>query len=325
MSMNLKRILITAGEPAGIGPDVVLQSLMQAHMADILVVADPELLKTRAALLNLPIIVQHANLQDALQEHLPGVIRVLPVHLKDTVIPGTLNKANAAYVLECLQLAAHACLNHKAQAIVTAPVQKSIINEAGFHFRGHTEFFAETCGVHRTLMFFVCDHFKAALATTHLALKDVSHAITKNHLNEHLKLLHHGLQRWFHIQHPRILVCGLNPHAGENGYLGREEIDVIAPAIEALNQQGLNLVGPVSADTAFTPKSLKNTDAVLAMYHDQVLPLVKYASFGHAVNVTLGLPFLRTSVDHGTALDIAGTGQADADSLLAALRLAMTC
>lgn len=325
MNTTLKRLLITAGEPAGIGPDVVLQSLMQRHAADILVIADPDLLKARAALLNLPVIIQTATLHDARQEHTPGVIRVIPVHLKAEVTPGQLDKANAAYVLETLQLAAHACLNQKAHAIVTAPVQKSIINEAGFHFRGHTEFFAESCGVHRTLMFFVCDHFKTALVTTHLALKDVPHAITKTQLSESLKLLHHGLQRWFHIQHPRILVCGLNPHAGENGYLGREEIDIIAPTIETLNHQGLNLAGPVSADTAFTPKSLKNTDAVLAMYHDQVLPLVKYASFGHAVNVTLGLPFLRTSVDHGTALDIAGTGKADPDSLIAALRLAMSC
>lgn len=320
----LKRILITAGEPAGIGPDVVLTALMQAHEADLLVIADPNLLAERAKQLGLAVTITVARLEDARQAHQPGQIRVLPVSLAVPVTPQQLNPENAAYVLNTLTTATKACLNHQANAVVTAPVHKGIINDAGMPFTGHTEYFANLAGVPRTLMLFVCDAFKVALATTHLPLADVPAAITPASLMQTLHLLNAGLKQWFHIDTPRLLVCGLNPHAGEAGHLGREEIDVIAPTLAQATREGFSVAGPVSADTAFTPQALKNADAVLAMYHDQALPLVKYASFGHAVNVTLGLPFLRTSVDHGTALTLAGTGKADAGSLLAALTLAMT-
>lgn len=320
---SLKRMLITAGEPAGIGPDVVLTALLQAHDADILVVGDPDLLAQRAKQLGLSVTLTLADLNDERRLHQPGHVRVLPVTLAAPVTPGTLNVANAAYVIETLNTAAKACLTQAADAVVTAPVHKGIINDAGLPFTGHTEYFAQLAGVPRTLMLFVCDAFKVALATTHLPLSAVPAAITENTVMEAMVLLNTGLTRWFKINDPCLLVCGLNPHAGENGHLGREEIDVIAPTLAKATAQGLRVMGPLSADTAFTPTALKNGDAVLAMYHDQALPLVKFASFGHAVNVTLGLPFLRTSVDHGVALDIAGSGQANAGSLLAALALAL--
>lgn len=318
---KLKRILITAGEPAGIGPDIILSLAMQAFDADLVAVGDPDLLAARAAQLNLPITLSTISLKQARDIHHPGVLRVLPVALNAPVTAGKLNPANAAYVINTLKIAATACLNQEADAMVTAPVHKGVINDAGIAFSGHTEFLATHCGVARTLMLFVCDAFKVALATTHLPLSQVPAAITPLSLSQAITLLNEGLKRWFHISSPQLLICGLNPHAGESGHLGREECDVMIPTLNELRKTGLLLKGPVSADTAFTPHSLTNIDAVLAMYHDQVLPLVKYASFGHAVNVTLGLPFLRTSVDHGTALDLAGTGQADAGSLLAAISL----
>ncbi|HEU5281340.1 MAG TPA: 4-hydroxythreonine-4-phosphate dehydrogenase PdxA [Gammaproteobacteria bacterium] len=320
---TIKRILITAGEPAGIGPDIILQMAAQAFEAELIVVGDPALLAERALQLNLPITMVTVNLDQARVKHEAGVLRVLPVKLNAPVIAGTLKLENAAYVIETLKIAADACLKHQADAVVTAPVHKGVINDAGIAFSGHTEFFADYCGVPRTLMLFVCDAFKVALATTHLPLSAVPAAMTPLCLTQALTLLNDGLKQWFNIPSPRLLVCGLNPHAGEDGHLGREELDVMVPCLKTLNDAGFRIKGPVSADTAFTSKSLSDVDAVLAMYHDQALPLVKYASFGHAVNVTLGLPFLRTSVDHGTALDVAGRGGADAGSLLAALRLAM--
>lgn len=320
---NLKRILITAGEPAGIGPDIILTLAMQAFDVELIAVGDPHLFEARAQQLNSPITITTVTLDDARVKHKAGVLRVLPVPLCAPVMAGELNPANATYVINTLKMAATACLHQQADAIVTAPVHKGVINDAGIPFSGHTEFFAEHCGVPRTLMLFVCDAFKVALATTHLPLSQVPAAITPDALTQALTLLNDGLKRWFHIPAPQLLVCGLNPHAGEAGHLGREELDVMMPCLATLKKTGLAIKGPVSADTAFTPQSLNGVDAVLAMYHDQALPLVKYASFGHAVNVTLGLPFLRTSVDHGTALDVAGTGHADAGSLLAAIQLAI--
>lgn len=320
---KLKRILITAGEPAGIGPDIILQIAMQPLDGEFIAVGDPALFAERALQLKYDVVIKTTSLDEARMKHQAGVLRVLPVTLNAAVVAGVLNTANAAYVINTLKIAADACLNQQADAVVTAPVHKSVINEAGIPFIGHTEFFAEHCDAPRTLMLFVCDAFKVALATTHLPLSSVPAAITPYALTQALTLLNDGLTRWFNIPTPHLLVCGLNPHAGENGHLGREELDVIIPTLNTLKKTDLNITGPVSADTAFTPKSLNGIDAVLAMYHDQALPLVKYASFGHAVNVTLGLPFLRTSVDHGTALDVAGTGRADAGSLLAALRLTL--
>lgn len=318
--MHKTRILITPGEPAGIGPDVCVQLAQELSAANSIIIADPDLLRQRAKQLGLVI-----RLNEDIESEQPEVneLKIIPIYTRAPVIAGQLNPENAAYVLETLQVAAQCCLLKKAQAIVTGPVHKGVINQAGVPFKGHTEFFADWCGVKQTVMLFVADQLKVALATTHLPLKDVSQAVTRELLSSVLLILHNELQQKFHLTKPKILVAGLNPHAGEGGYLGREEIDTMIPVLNELRAQGLWLEGPLPADTIFTPKYLQTADAILTMYHDQGLPLVKYASFGHAINVTLGLPFVRTSVDHGTALDIAGSGNADAGSMLAALRLAV--
>ena len=239
------------------------------------------------------------------------------------VVPGLLDPENSPYVIKTLELAGALCLEKKADAIVTGPVHKGIINHAGIPFTGHTEFFAQLCHIDQTVMLFVVDELKIALATTHLPLAKVPAKITSAHLEKILSIFNDGLKKYFSIPQPTILVCGLNPHAGEGGYLGREEIETIEPLIIKMREQGHHIFGPYPADTLFTHKYLKQADAFLSMYHDQALPLVKYIGFGHAVNVTLGLPFLRTSVDHGTALDAAGTAKADPGSMLAAMRLAI--
>jgi 4-hydroxythreonine-4-phosphate dehydrogenase len=231
---------------------------------------------------------------------------------------------NAPYVLECLEVATKACLEKNAGALVTGPVHKSIINEANIPFTGHTEFLATQCGASNPIMLFVVDDMKVALATTHLPLSEVPRAITREKLLTLIRQLHQELKHQFGLAEPKILVCGLNPHAGENGHLGHEEIDVITPALEQLRTENINVIGPLPADTIFTPKHLQNADIIVAMYHDQALPVVKYVGFDRAVNVTLGLSIIRTSVDHGTALDMAGTGNADPGSLTAAIRLAIT-
>lgn len=316
----MKRIIITPGEPAGIGPDITIQLAQLAWDAELIVIADPDLLMQRAHLMNLPLQLlddKHTS------THLPGTLKIIPIELNDHVVPGKLNVSNASYVLKTLEAAAKLCLSHQADAIVTGPVHKGIMNEAGISFTGHTEFFAQCANVPKTVMLFVVDQLKVALVTTHLPLNKVSDAITKENLQSTLTILKNGLQDQFHISSPRILICGLNPHAGEDGYLGREEIDVMTPALDELRKQNYLLEGPLPADTIFTVSCLERGDAVLAMYHDQALPLVKYLGFGHAVNVTLGLPFVRTSVDHGTALDIAGTNKIDAGSMIAAMKLAI--
>jgi 4-hydroxythreonine-4-phosphate dehydrogenase len=308
----MKHILITPGEPAGIGPDIVLHILQQHWDAKLTIVADPDLLSQRAQSLGIS---------------LPSHLNIIPVTLSDKVITGQLNPQNANYVIQTLKTAAEICLAQEADAIVTGPVHKGVLNDAGIAFTGHTEFFAHTGHVPQTVMLFVVDQethpLKVALATTHLPLAHVSQAITKERLQTTLKILREGLQTHFKLPHPRILVCGLNPHAGEGGHLGSEEIEIITPTLDELRTLGYALQGPLPADTIFTPTHLKQADVILAMYHDQALPLVKYLGFGHAVNVTLGLPFIRTSVDHGTALDVAGTGKADAGSMIAALKLAI--
>ncbi len=317
----MKRLLITMGEPAGIGADIILKALATDWPVDCMVVGDPQVLENRAKQLGLTSLIETCAFNIERKAHRANVIRVLPVACAVPVVPGKLDTRNAAFVLETLKTAAKACFAHEADAIVTAPVQKNIINEAGFAFSGHTEFFADCAGIAKTVMLFVCDkNLRVALATTHLPLANVPAAMTPALLTEVITLLREGLVRWFGVTNPKILVCGLNPHAGENGQLGREEIEVIMPTLNTLRASGFHITGPVSADTAF---STPGFDVVLALYHDQALPVVKYASFGHAVNVTLGLPFLRTSVDHGTALSLAGTGQADASSLIAALQLAL--
>ncbi len=323
MNATVKRLLITPGEPAGIGADITLQLAEQDIAAELVVIADPELLLARAQQLKISIELLSCDLQQAPEKNRSGTLKIIPQKLHAPVVAGKLDKKNAAYVMETLRIAAEIASQNKAHGIVTGPVQKSIMNDAGIAFSGHTEFFADYCHVPQTVMLFVVDQLKVALATTHLPLAKVSAAINKNKLQTALTILRNELIKKFHINDPRILVCGLNPHAGENGHLGREEIDVITPALNELRAQQFQLIGPLPADTIFTPAILQQADVVLAMYHDQALPLVKYLGFGHAVNVTLGLPFIRTSVDHGTALDMAGTGKADAGSLLAAVKLAV--
>jgi 4-hydroxythreonine-4-phosphate dehydrogenase len=284
--------------------------------------ADPTLLLQRAHRLGLPLELHYYELGDELPVVAKGELAVWPIPLRDRVIVGELNVANSDYVLEMLERATYACLDGLAAGMVTAPVQKSIINESGIAFSGHTEFLQELCGVKKVVMLLACPTLRVALATTHLPLREVADAITAELLSDVIQILHDDLITKFAIAEPRILVTGLNPHAGEGGYLGSEEIDIINPTLAKLRAQGVNLSDALPADTLFTAHNLANADAVLAMYHDQGLPVLKAQSFGEAVNVTLGLPIIRTSVDHGTALSLAGTGKANAGSLLAALQMA---
>ncbi|PKL94725.1 MAG: 4-hydroxythreonine-4-phosphate dehydrogenase PdxA [Gammaproteobacteria bacterium HGW-Gammaproteobacteria-8] len=310
-------LLLTPGEPAGIGPELALQ--VAAIQPDLVLVADPELLAAAALRLGIDRPIRSWSPGAPLQ---PDAIHVMPVKLAASVQPGRLDPANAAYVLETLERAWSLVSQGVGAGLVTGPVHKGVINDAGIPFTGHTEFLAERAGVDRVVMLLAAGDLRVALATTHLPLAHVAEAIQATSLLRTLEILHEGLQRRFGIAAPRIAVLGLNPHAGEGGHLGREEIDVIAPVIERARQAGMRLTGPLPADTAFVPSALENFDAVLAMYHDQGLPVLKYAGFGRAVNVTLGLPHVRTSVDHGTALDLAGSGRADPGSLLAAVELA---
>lgn len=317
------RILITPGEPAGIGPDVTIAIAADNWPAELVVVADPDLMQERASQLKLPLRLKIIDLDHPPLPHQPGTLNIIPVSLNQRTIAGQLNNVNADYVIRTLTKAADICISGDASGIVTAPVNKEVINTANIPFPGHTEFFAAHADVPHTVMLFVTPTMKVALATTHLPLNKVATAITKDLLRLTLSTLRQGLKEQFHLSNPRMLVCGLNPHAGEGGYLGREEIEVITPLLNELREEGYHLEGPLPADTIFTPKYLAKADAILSMYHDQGLPVVKSLSFGHSVNVTLGLPYIRTSVDHGTALDLAGTGLAEADSLKAALRLAI--
>jgi len=312
------RIALTAGEPAGIGPDLCVQLAQYQQDCELVVIADPELLKQRAEQLGLSIKLELIDLSKPAQRPGKGILRYLPVTLAAPVIAGVLNPLNSAYVLETLQLALDGCLAEMFDAVVTAPVHKGIINDAGYEFSGHTEFFADGAGVDQVVMMLATPTLRVALATTHLPLKMVSEAISQTSLTRVIEIIHHGLSS------PRIAVCGLNPHAGEGGHLGMEEINVISPVIERLLKQDINVSGPWPADTIFVQDKLQNYDVVLAMYHDQGLPVLKHQGFGRAVNVTLGLPFTRTSVDHGTALDIAGTGKATISSLQAAIDMANT-
>ena len=322
--MVLPRIILTSGEPAGIGPDLCVRIAQRAWPCELLVAGDASLIESRARLLNSSVRIDVVDSTASAAPSAANVIHVLHRPLRTAARPGQLNAANAGYVLELLDLAADACSSGDVDAMVTAPVQKSIINDAGIAFSGHTEYLAERTGAALPVMMLVAGQLRVALATTHLPLSAVSAAITSALLEKVIRILEHDLRIRFGIAAPRIMVCGLNPHAGESGHLGHEEIDTIAPTLEALRREGLHLIGPVPADTAFTPRQLELADAVLAMYHDQGLPVLKYAGFGDAVNVTLGLPIVRTSVDHGTALSLAGTGAADSGSLMAALELALS-
>ena len=316
------RIAVTPGEPAGVGPDLILALAAEDWDAELIVVADPELLTTRAALLKRSVKLDMFEPDRAPEAHRNGRLKLLPVALETSAYPGTLNPSNGRYVLETLHTAARGCVQKQFSAMVTGPVHKSVINDAGVPFSGHTEFLAELTGGD-PVMLLTTDNLRVALATTHLPLADVSEAITPARLQRVIRVLDHDLRKRFNLPSPRISVCGLNPHAGEGGHLGREEIEIISPTLEHLRGEGINLRGPLPADTLFTPQNLEHTDAVLAMYHDQGLPVLKYVGFGAAVNVTLGLPIIRTSVDHGTALELAGTGKANAGSLRAAIKLAI--
>lgn len=320
----IPRLALTAGEPAGIGPELLVQIAQLDWPAQLIAVANPALLQAYAQRLNLPLTLLPWLPTQAAVRHQAGSLYILPVDLNTAVEPGQLNVSNAGAVLQSLDLACDGCLRGDFDAMVTAPVQKSIINDAGISFSGHTEYLQERCQVERVVMLLACPGLRVALATTHLPLRDVADAITPTRLMQVLRILHADLKTKFGINQPRILVTGLNPHAGEDGHLGQEEITVISPTLAALRTEGINLIGPLPADTLFTPRLLADADAVLAMYHDQGLPVLKHMGFGNAVNITLGLPIIRTSVDHGTALDLAGTGSADTGSLAAAIDYAIT-
>jgi 4-hydroxythreonine-4-phosphate dehydrogenase len=309
-------IAVTPGEPAGIGPDIVLALAAAGEASDILVFADRGMLADRARRLGLDV-----TLADNDQPP-DGGLSVRHVALSRAAVCGRPDPDNARATLETLDAAIDACRSDRCAALVTGPLQKSVINDAGIPFTGHTEYLAAATGATRPVMMLVAGGLRVALATTHLPLREVPDAVDEATLIQILEIIHGDLQRRFGIDAPRIMVCGLNPHAGEGGHLGREEIEVIAPAVAALKGRGIAVEGPLPADTLFTPRHLDRADAVLAMFHDQGLPVLKYAGFGQAVNVTLGLPIIRTSVDHGTALDLAGGGGADAGSLRAALKMA---
>lgn len=315
---TLPVIAITTGEPAGIGPDLVL-TLQPSASARYVLIGDKDLLNQRAKRLGLSV-----KLCDYLPGHLPqeNCLEVCHIPLIQPSEPGTLNPANAHYVLTTLDRAIDGCLSNEFAAMVTAPVHKGVINDSGIPFSGHTEYLAERTHSRRVVMMLTGGNMRVALVTTHMPLSAVPAAITTEALTETLTILLQDLQNHFGISIPRVLVAGLNPHAGEGGHLGREEIEVIEPVLNTMRAQGHLLTGPLPADTLFNPDRLAEADAVLAMYHDQGLPVLKYASFGHGVNVTLGLPIIRTSVDHGTALDLAGTGRASSGSLQTALALA---
>jgi len=317
------RIIISAGEPAGVGPDIVLQIAQKKWPAELIVVGDPDLFKTRAKQLTLPIEIIPFDSTQPIEPHQPGTLKIISVALNEPCKAGQLNRHNVAYTLRCLEIATDFCLENKGATLVTGPLHKGVINEAGIAFTGHTEFLAQRCKVKQSLMLFVTPSLKVALVTTHLPLSAVPAAITRERLISTIELLNSELQKRFNLSKPSILVSGLNPHAGESGHLGREEIDIIKPALDECRAKSINVTGPLPADTIFTEKYLETADAILAMYHDQALPVVKFQGFSNAVNVTLGLPILRTSVDHGTALDVAGTLKADAGSLSAAIQLAI--
>ncbi|MCD2452645.1 4-hydroxythreonine-4-phosphate dehydrogenase PdxA [Methylicorpusculum oleiharenae] len=322
-SNTIRRIALTPGEPAGIGPDLVLKLIQTPHDCQIICVADTELMRERAAQLGLPVEIKQFDADAPAVCQKAGELTILPIKMIKPAKTGLLDKENSRYVLKSIDRATRGCVEGLFSALVTGPVHKGIINDAGIAFTGHTEYIAEITGG-QPVMMLATEGLRVALVTIHIPLSKVSEMITHARLRTVIRILDQDLRSRFGIANPRIVVCGLNPHAGENGHLGSEEKEIIEPVIENLRQHGLNLQGPLPADTVFTPKYLDNADAVLAMYHDQGLPVLKYKGFGKAVNITLGLPIIRTSVDHGTALDLAGTGLADESSLVYALQTALT-
>lgn len=309
MSNFIPKIIVTSGEPAGIGPDVCLHLLKAKLPAHISVLGDSVVFGQRA---------EQLGLQDALQD-----LNLISVPTELPVVPGRLEIRNVPMVLKQLDIAVQSCMRKKYHAMVTAPLHKGIINDAGHAFTGHTEYLAQKTMAEKPVMMLACDAMRVALVTTHLPLEKVPAAITQENILRVLEVLYNDLKLRFGIKSPVIAVCGLNPHAGEQGHLGRAEIDIIEPSLKLARESGFDVLGPLPADTAFTPKILNQVDAVLCMYHDQGLPVLKYASFGRGTNITLGLPIIRTSVDHGTALDLAGTGRIDPGSMIAAAEIAI--
>jgi len=323
-ALNKPKIIITPGEPAGIGPELAIQLAQKEWDAQLLFIADPDLLKARAQLLNQSIKIIQWQQDQSLALHQAGTIICNPIALNGPCTAGILQIDNAQYVVDCLSQANHLILHHQFDAVVTGPVHKGVINQAGIPFTGHTEFFAAATHTDEVVMLLATEGLRVALVTTHLALSQVPKAITQSKLSRIIGILHQDLQTKFGIQNPKIRVLGLNPHAGENGYLGDEEMTTIQPVIQKFQQQGFQIEGPVSADTAFGSEHHPvQVDAILAMYHDQGLPVLKYKGFGHGINITLGLPYIRTSVDHGTALDLAGKGLANPSSFEFALQQAI--
>jgi 4-hydroxythreonine-4-phosphate dehydrogenase len=317
------KLAITPGEPAGVGPDLIITLAQQPWQAMLVVFASAELMRNRAEALGLPLVLLPYD-PSCIDIQPAGALYIVDIPVHVNVIPGQLNKANSQYVLNTLYQACQMNLSNEFQALVTGPVHKGIINEAGIPFSGHTEYFAEQSNTPEVVMMLATEGLRVTLATTHIPVTSVSAAITQAKLGKVIRIIDSDLKSKFGIAQPHIFVCGLNPHAGEDGHIGREEIDTIIPALNTLRQEGITLTGPLPADTIFNPKYLQQADTVLAMYHDQGLPVLKYKGFGQAVNITLGLPFIRTSVDHGTALDLAATGQADVGSFSIAIKEAIT-
>ena len=317
------RIAVTPGEPAGIGPDLVISIAQHAWPVQLVVVASKELIKQRAKQLNLPIVLidYDANLEAIPQ--VAGTLTILDIPLAEPCIAGTLDTNNGAYVVETLKVASDKNMSGEFEAIVTGPVHKGLINKSGVPFSGHTEYFALQANCSDVVMMLATKGLRVALVTTHIPLAYVAKAITFERLQKVTRILHKDLQSKFGIENPKIYACGINPHAGEDGHLGREEIEVMEPAFAELRAEGINVIGPLPADTIFQEKYLEDADAILSMYHDQGLPVLKYKGFGSSVNITLGLPFIRTSVDHGTALELAGVGEADPGSMVEAISSAI--
>lgn len=319
----VNRIAITPGEPAGIGPDLAIAIAQKEWPVELVVVASPELLEQRAKELGLPLTLVEYSANKPAKAHQKGHLTVLPVELAEPCVTGTLNPANGAYVVETLRVACEKNMIGEFDAVVTGPVHKGLINQGGIAFSGHTEYFAHQANCPDVVMMLATEGLRVALVTTHIPLAYVSKAITSERLTHVTKILHQDLVNKFGIENPTIYVCGINPHAGEGGHLGTEEIEVMNPTLDILRAEGINAIGPLPADTIFQEKYLKEADAILSMYHDQGLPVLKYKGFGSAVNITLGLPFIRTSVDHGTATDLAGKNKADTGSMIEALKTAI--
>lgn len=318
-----KRIAVTPGEPAGIGPDLVLAIAQQDWPVEIVIVACADLMKARAQQLGIDITLVEYDENQPAKPQKAGTLTILPIATEQEVVAGQLNPSNGAYVVETLRIASERNMSGEFDAVVTGPVHKGLINQAGIAFSGHTEYFAHQANCSDVVMMLATPGLRVALVTTHIPLAYVSKAVTHERLQKVTRILHSDLKNKFGISAPTIYACGINPHAGEDGHLGREEIEVMNPAFTELRNEGINIIGPLPADTIFQEKYLEDADAILTMYHDQGLPVLKYKGFGSSVNITLGLPFIRTSVDHGTALELAGSNQADAGSFMEAMKTAI--